>query len=276
VTQASPRQLALGLRRELRNWYSAGIAGVVVEPNRYWKGLRDSRLAQRELTLRLRSGEQLHIRANEFFIFVEVFVGRLYAHPKIDLRACKAIVDVGANVGLASVWFARECPGGRVVAVEPAPAPLERLRRNIAVNGLAGQVTVVPAAIAVHGGAGYVETAGGSSAHGRFVESAHSVTAVGVDVAEAQAATLGEVLEHAGGGADLMKLDCEGGEYAVLHASNHDLLEHVKALVGEYHVFGDHTRDEFVQLLADRGYEEASVGPVEGDHGFFWAVRSSG
>jgi FkbM family methyltransferase len=273
VTALSSTELARGIRREQRNWYTAGVAGVLVSQNRHWKGLLHTSYAKRDLTLRLRSGEKLQIRADEFFIFVEVFVTRDYSHPHVDLRSCTSIVDVGANVGMASIWFARECPNARVFAVEPAPRPLERLRRNVAANRLEERVTIIPAAISVQSGTGFVETIG-SSALGRFTSTTGAASA-GVELAEVQATTLADVLEPAGGRADLMKLDCEGGEYAVLDESNHSVLQQVRSVVGEYHVFGGHSRDEFIRLLADRGYDQAWVNPVGFDSGLFWATRSS-
>lgn len=272
MTALSSIESARAIHRELRNWYTAGVTGVLVEPSRHWKGLLHTSYAKRDLTLRLRSGEKLQIRADEFAVFVEVFVARHYSHPHVDLRSCTSIVDVGANVGMASIWFARECPNARVFAVEPAPLPLERLRRNITANRLEERVIVIPAAIAVQSGTGFVESIG-SSVNGRFTSTVGAASAR-VEVTEVQAVTLADVLEPAGGRADLMKLDCEGGEYAVLDESNHLVLQQVRSVVGEYHLFGGHSRDEFIRLLADRGYDQARVNPVEGRIGLFWATRS--
>jgi FkbM family methyltransferase len=41
------------------------------------------------------------------------------------------IVDAGANVGMASVYFARKFPGARVIAIEPERSNFELLRRNV-------------------------------------------------------------------------------------------------------------------------------------------------
>lgn len=57
-------------------------------------------------------------------------------------------LDVGANVGLWSV----ECtaavgPGGRIFAFEPNPVTVEKLRANVAANGLELVITVFPLAL---------------------------------------------------------------------------------------------------------------------------------
>lgn len=60
-------------------------------------------------------------------------------------RAC-TLWDVGANVGLYSVYVAkkREC---RVVAFEPSVFNLELLARNLFINGLQERVSLVPLAL---------------------------------------------------------------------------------------------------------------------------------
>lgn len=47
----------------------------------------------------------------------------------IDLRPA-TILDLGANVGYSSVWFANHFPGTRILAVEPDPLNYQMLLRN--------------------------------------------------------------------------------------------------------------------------------------------------
>src|SRR5262245_54524417 len=56
------------------------------------------------------------------------------------------IVDVGANIGTSALPFAIET-GCRVLAIEPVPDLLAVLRKNVADNGLGGQLMCVQAAI---------------------------------------------------------------------------------------------------------------------------------
>ena len=46
------------------------------------------------------------------------------------------VYDIGANVGFFTVIAARLCPQGRVVAFEPLPENLERIRHNVVLNNL--------------------------------------------------------------------------------------------------------------------------------------------
>lgn len=55
------------------------------------------------------------------------------------------IIDCGANIGLASVWFAVHFPDAQIYAIEPDPANLAMLRRNVAPFG--DRVAAIPGGI---------------------------------------------------------------------------------------------------------------------------------
>lgn len=74
----------------------------------------------------------LYLRAgtSDLYMFEEVFLQGEYAiQQKLDP---KLILDVGANVGFASVWFANRYPEAKIIAVEPDASNVEVLRRNVA------------------------------------------------------------------------------------------------------------------------------------------------
>lgn len=76
---------------------------------------------------------------SQTFSFFDTPLGRLVCQEVLDgksypllpfLRSVKSIVDIGANVGAAAVYFASYYPHARVVAFEPAPDCFELLSRN--------------------------------------------------------------------------------------------------------------------------------------------------
>lgn len=74
----------------------------------------------------------LHLRAgtSDLYMFEEVFLQGEYAiQQTLDP---KLILDVGANVGFASVWFANQYPNAQIIAVEPDASNVAVLRRNVA------------------------------------------------------------------------------------------------------------------------------------------------
>lgn len=85
-------------------------------------------------TIRLRVPGLAHpltLRAgtSDLYMFEEVFLQGEYA-LEVPLDP-KLILDVGANVGFASVWFANRYPGAKIIAVEPDPSNAAVLRKNV-------------------------------------------------------------------------------------------------------------------------------------------------
>jgi FkbM family methyltransferase len=85
-------------------------------------------------------------------------------HLKKLLSRDSVIIDIGANFGHLAIRLARSLgPESRMIAVEPSPANLDRLRRNIALNRLEHQIEVVPVGLSdVSGTASIVEEEGNS------------------------------------------------------------------------------------------------------------------
>jgi 31-O-methyltransferase len=74
------------------------------------------------------------------FVHREVFGARCYLQHGIELHDGDCVFDVGANIGLSSVFFHRECKGVRIYAFEPSPAACECLKANIELHGVDARV----------------------------------------------------------------------------------------------------------------------------------------
>jgi len=68
----------------------------------------------------------------------EIFIDEIYRLP--DGAAPSSLVDLGANIGLATLWLCSTYGIGRFAAYEPQPENFALLERNCAVNGLRGQL----------------------------------------------------------------------------------------------------------------------------------------
>jgi 31-O-methyltransferase len=69
------------------------------------------------------------------FVHGEVFGARCYLRHGIELRDGDCVFDVGANIGMASIFFSKERRGVRVFAFEPSPAAYECLKANLELHG---------------------------------------------------------------------------------------------------------------------------------------------
>jgi FkbM family methyltransferase len=262
--------LARGLRAEVRNWLPLGLLGWIVLPSRLppRRGLLHRRIGQRKVTVRLRSGQTVTCRVAELFAVTEVFAVATYDRAGFDWAAARTIVDVGANIGAATVWMAGRAPHARVVAVEPSPHALPLLRENVAANGLTDRVTIVPCAIAAAPGTVRLSAAG-TSVSGRVVADGTPPSG-GDDLVAAR--TLPSVLRDAGvETVDILKLDCEGAEFDIIETMGPADLARVGAIVGEYHTFNGRQPRELRPPLAAAGFIFSWSGG--GEIGTFAALR---
>jgi FkbM family methyltransferase len=127
-------------------------------------------------------------------------------------RPAPRVLDCGANLGLASLYFKRRHPDARITAFEPDPVIAPLLRRNLTHNGGA-DIEVVEAAVwtardrltffSDQADAGALAAAAAPDA--RRDRSTITVDSI----------RLREWLERED--VDLLKLDIEGAELAVLH-----------------------------------------------------------
>jgi amino acid adenylation domain-containing protein/non-ribosomal peptide synthase protein (TIGR01720 family)/FkbM family methyltransferase len=73
----------------------------------------------------------VHLNQNETdFLYREVFEDLSYLRHGITIEAGDCVFDVGANIGLFSLFAARQAAGVRVFAFEPIPPVFELMRAN--------------------------------------------------------------------------------------------------------------------------------------------------
>jgi FkbM family methyltransferase len=266
-TEATARALVRGLRKEFANWYILGPLSWIVLPSRLPPRGGIAHLAGRRVTVKIRGGYKAQCRLDEFFPFVEVFALRAYDVANVCWTHLRTIVDVGANVGAATLWFARQSPHATIIAVEPASSVRSVLVKNIRANHLEGRTEVVAAALADHSGSVALD------------QSAPSVSRksqkAGSGVAErVPALSLNELLDGFGlGEVDLLKLDCEGAEFDVLLSSDDRVLRRNRVIVGEYHSANPGEQERLIARLKAAGFHASSSG--DASLGLFEAVRAS-
>ena len=164
-------------------------------------------------------------------------------------------IDVGAHVGLYALLAAHATPAGRVLALEPVPATLQRLRRNVALNGLENVECLGVAASDASGEATMQVpkdslipcSAGLSSEAFRSWADAYSAIIVKTE-------TLDRLVEARGfRRVDLLKMDTEGTEASILRGARRVLQEHRPSIICEV-LEGAHSAAALEALLVPLGY----------------------
>ena len=66
------------------------------------------------------------------FVYREIFVEQMYTRAFRDMPAAPVVIDVGANIGLFSLFIKQHFPAAHILAFEPAPELYQLAARNLA------------------------------------------------------------------------------------------------------------------------------------------------
>jgi FkbM family methyltransferase len=225
------REIASGVAHELRGGFH-----LAADPRSFARFAADvflSRLARkvplpnqnRDRMIRVKGGVKLHYRLNrgDMQSIREVWIDECYRLP-FDLTPDR-LVDLGANIGLTSLWFARRYGCSSIVAVEPSPENARLTRLNLEENQVRAEV--IEAAVGPRDGTALFEEAGDSNmGHLNPSGGGRQVTVVSMET------VLGRL--PAGAKVDLVKMDIEGGEGPLL-GENLGWLARVRSIIAEFH-----------------------------------------
>jgi FkbM family methyltransferase len=207
---------------------------------------------------RIRLGGQdrdlwLRPRTGDIFIFHEIFTNECYRIPGELLSEARVIVDLGANIGLTTLFFSQFFPEARYVCVEPNPLNADVLRRNVV--WLANRVSVIECAIAGH--CGEISFIDSDWSWGGHTEPGKTGTRT------VPCSTLGSILKsHHLSSVDLLKVDIEGAEDMVF-AGRPDWLATVCCIVMEFH--GGYGFAQFEEELLPFGFTAMPEGSRAGN-----------
>jgi FkbM family methyltransferase len=188
----------------------------------------------------------------------------LQPRPGEDL----VIFDVGANIGIWSIYAARLHPQALILALEPIPEVYELLLENLAKNGL-GPSTVAHGNFAISDEAGHMTLGWLMENHGGASHQ-HATNAL-MRHAAVQTMRLETLMDTMGVKAvDLVKLDIEGMEYQVLWDISPACWKRIRAMTVEFHGI-----IAYPEAINRAVYDEAErfLTEISRDHGVRIEVR---
>ena len=252
-------------------YYARSVPSLLrnVAPRSKVAALFLGRARQQPLIIRLRgSGLQFRVRtAMDVWVIKETCLDRDYENITA-LQDGWTVIDIGAGLGDFTAYAAQRSPTGRVLAYEPFPESFALLQQNVSLNNLSN-VEARPCAIADRPGSLALNIGIGEAVQ-------HSTTQSGANTIEVRAITLRQVFsEHGLVRCDFLKMDIEGGEYAILRGVEAGVLKRVQHIALEYH---DNTpagkHGELVRLLQANGFQvQVRANPVHDYLGYLYATR---
>ena len=221
-----------------------------------------------EGVFKLKNGSTIILRPKPFqdiATVTEVFATDLYDIPdQIKHGGIVSIVDLGANVGFTYVYWLSKYPQAHVTAFEPHPKHLKQIKKHLEANSSAGAVTLVPKAAGVAQGALYLT----DDEYSSTLVNTPTEQTITVDVADWIAEIGNDLI-------DLLKIDVEGSEYALLSDPRFGQLN-LQVCVLEWHNTEEfpNGRDWCEKRLAELGYQCCEGVSGSPNNGLLWAWKS--
>ena len=170
----------------------------------------------------------------------EELLNDVYGLQNIAFQPEDIVIDVGAHVGLVSLYLAKRWPFLRIFAFEPHPVNHANFARNLRLNNVSN-ICLFQQAV----------TADGRPIMLRLVDSNTGGATAVFDMAGAYAVgpvesiTLQDIFERTlapGKRCRLLKIDCEGMEYEIVPSP---VLDRVDFFAAEFHEGVLHNRTEY-------------------------------
>jgi FkbM family methyltransferase len=154
----------------------------------------------------------------------KVFVDYEYVIPfKTNPRL---IVDAGANIGLATLFFSSKFPGTKIIAIEP-----ELSNYNLLVRNCSGMTNVTPWHAAVWSTDTSLQIVNPDAEKWAYTVTAGTLNGSGI-----KALTIPQILAQSGHDTiDILKLDIEGAERELFRDGCEEWLPRVKMIIIELH-----------------------------------------
>jgi len=177
-------------------------------------------------------------------LYEEIFIRELYYFNTKKLQP--VILDAGANIGLATIFWKKIFPKAKITCFEPDLKATKCLKENIR-NHYLKNIEVVKAALGCSNGFVNFDSRGGAS--GRISD------AIEPD-AHLQRVPQVRLRDYLNEPIDLLKLDVEGSESSILEDCA-DRLNFVSNLYIEYHSFKDTTPtlSRVLNILQNSGFD---------------------
>jgi FkbM family methyltransferase len=200
-----------------------------------------------QYTVWFSQSEEFHTLKREIFTHNDYYLEFDHQNP--------VIIDAGAHIGLTTLYFKRLYPSAKIWAVEPQPENYSLLKKNCTENLLEDVITLHAAlteggtTTQLHHDATQIHW---NSTASRFAHAWNGQqTTETIEVPALQLSKLIQTIIHQP--IDLLKMDIEGSETAVLHEAAR-FLHSISNMIIEFHPRARHSYESIEKLLSSKGF----------------------
>lgn len=179
------------------------------------------------------------------------------------------VLDIGAHVGAFACQLAKLNPKARIECFEPATSTVTYLRKNAEQNGFADRIVADERAVAATTGwANFSDNDGGSALNSLVADPAAEPSSRSVPTT-----TFDAIVAAGDAPVDVVKMDCEGGEYDAVLGSSPASWDSVSRIVLEYHPSSSHKWAELRDWFSGLGFDVMREVASDAQQGTAWLGR---
>lgn len=190
-------------------------------------------IPKKNIIIELKNGVKYNIRAKtlDSEIINEIWLRKDYSPPGFEINENDVVVDIGAHIGIFSLFAADSAKKGKVYSYEPFPDNFKLLKNNVKINSCQN-ITIFRKAIAGKSGKKslFVSESENTGTHSFYSNNKRTKSI------EVSTESLSGILRNNNiSNIDFLKIDCEGAEYELLFNCSSATLSKIKKISMEYH-----------------------------------------
>jgi len=217
-----------------------------------------------------RNGARLAIhRGIDHVPIIEIFLNEEYG----SVPDRSVVLDLGANIGVFTVYAVTSGPEVRVYAYEPWPEFGVLLLDNVRLNRKDEAVCFFDRAVASESGIRTLDLGGGSTF---FFPTFIGASELRSGSVQARTITLEEIIDsNQLSQVDFLKMDCEGAEYEILYSTRSSYLQRIRQIRMEYHNIdeGERQVEALKRFLSGNGFVLRHQHATSATNGTIWVER---
>ncbi len=203
----------------IKNWYNI--------PFVYYKIIKEKYFI---INLRNNLKCKIRIKSTDLQAFANVWLNKEYEEIGFFIESDESVIDIGAHVGLFTVYASQFCKNGKIISCEPIKENFELLKENVSMNNLSN-IILYNNAITDKNDKVKVYLNNDSAAN--------SIYGDGENYEEISTLSLSKILDENMNEKICLKLDCEGAEYQIINNTPDKYFEKISKICLEYHIIND-------------------------------------
>jgi len=204
--------------------------------------------------------------STDLMALTHVWLIEEYKRPNFEINSNDIVIDVGAHIGLFTLYASQFCNEGKIYSFEPVKENYELLLENVKLNNL-NQVKIFNFAVSNSNYPIKLFINNDESGHSMFSSSDQSISVNSISLKKIFD---DNQIEHC----NFLKLDCEGAEYEIIKNLPSVYFEKIDKMVIEYHMADSQPKllSELKTLLINNNFK-IETKSLFSDIGFLYAKK---